>query len=68
LRKNNTWLDLNIDLFPYGRTGYEQYYLDFTSIGGFWQDLYDIYSLRKLYYETHTNLITEPEEEISEKE
>ena len=53
LRKNNTWLDLDIDLFPYGRTNYEQYYLDFTSIGGPWQNIYDIYSIYKNYYEAH---------------
>ena len=57
LRQNNNWPDLNIDLFPYGRTGYEQYYLDFTSQGGFWQDLYDIYSLRIKYYKTHSELL-----------
>lgn len=59
LRKNNNWPDLNIDLFPYGRTGFEQYYLDFTSIGGFWQDLYNIYSILVTYYNTHSNLVPE---------
>ena len=56
LRQNNNWPELNIDLFPYGRTGYEQYYLDFTSIGGFWQNLYDIYSVYDNYYKSHTDL------------
>ena len=59
LRKNNSWPDLNIDLFPYGRTGFEQYYLDFTSIGGFWQDLYNIYSILVTYYDTHSDLVPE---------
>lgn len=50
LRKNNNWPNLNIDLFPYGRTGFEQYYLDFTSIGGFWQDLYNINFIKYQYF------------------
>ena len=57
LRSNNNWPDLNIDLYPYGKTGYEQFYLDFTSMGGFWQDLYDIYTLSVKYYDTHPELI-----------
>lgn len=56
LRMNNSWPDLDINLYPYGRTGYEQYYLDFTSSGGFWQELYDIYSIRKVYYDIHSIL------------
>ena len=56
LRQNNCWPDLDIDLFPYGRTGYEQYYLDFTSIGGFWQELYDIYSIQKDYFDKHVEI------------
>jgi hypothetical protein len=50
LRRNNNWPLLNIDLYPYGRTNYEQYYLDFTSIGGWWQDIYDIHSIYLNYY------------------
>ncbi len=56
LRKNNCWSDLDIDLFPYGRTGFEQYYLDFTSIGGCWMDIYDIYQVQYDYYNIHTDL------------
>ena len=59
LRKNNLWSKININLYPYGRTGYEQYYLDFTSIGGFWQDLYNIYAIRKEYYELHQELLSD---------
>ena len=50
IRKNNSWPQLNINLFPYGKTNFEQYYLDFTSIGGFWQELYNIYYVKYLYY------------------
>lgn len=53
LRMNNSWPKLNIDLYPYGRTGYEQYYLDFTSIGGFWQDLYNINLIKYKYFLAH---------------
>ena len=53
IRKNNSWPNLNIDLFPYGRTGYEQYYLDFTSVGGFWQDLYNINFIKYKYFLTN---------------
>ena len=56
LRLNNQWEDLNIDLCPYGRTGYEQYYLDFTSSGGFWQDLYNVKYLKYLYETAHEEL------------
>ena len=56
LRMNNSWPDLNIDLFPYGRTGYEQFYLDFTSIGGFWQDLYNVNYIKYLYYLDHAEI------------
>lgn len=55
IRKNNSWPNLNIDLFPYGRTGYEQYYLDFTSVGGFWQDLYNINFIKYKYFLTNPN-------------
>ena len=58
LRMNNCWPLLNIDLYPYGRTGFEQYYLDFTSIGGFWPDIYDIYSIYKDFYSSHSELVT----------
>ena len=57
LRLNNYWEDLNIDLCPYGRTGYEQYYLDFTSNGGFWQDLYNIYKIRIEYFNNFPELL-----------
>ena len=56
LRKNNCWPELDINLFPYGRTGYEQYYLDFTSIGGCWMDIYDIYQVQYDYYNIHSDL------------
>lgn len=57
LRMNNSWPDLNIDLYPYGRTGYEQYYIDFTSNGGLWSTLYNIYSLQKKYFDSHKELL-----------
>ena len=56
LRMNNSWPGLDINLYPQGRTGYEQYYLDFTSIGGPWQDLYNIYYIQYLYLNKHTEL------------
>ena len=56
LRQHNCWPDLNINLYPYGRTGYEQYYLDFTSIGGFWQDLYNINLIKYNYFQTHPDV------------
>ena len=37
LRRNNYIPSQNIDLFPYGKTGYEQYYHD---IEAFWRSLY----------------------------
>jgi hypothetical protein len=36
LRENNCWPGLNIDLYPSGRTNYEQFYLDLSTVGGFW--------------------------------
>ena len=68
LRKNNSWQELNIDLFPYGRTNFEQYYLDFTSIGGFWQDIYNIYQVKKDYFTLHTSLQSLYEKEYEEVE
>lgn len=68
LRKNNSWPSLNIDLYPYGRTGFEQYYLDFTSIGGFWQDLYDIYSILLEYYTLYPSLTQVSDSSLSESE
>jgi hypothetical protein len=56
LRKNNSWPELNIDLYPYGRTGYEQYYLDFTSSGGFWSNVYNTNYLKYKYYKMHPSL------------
>lgn len=66
IRKNNSWPDLNLDLFPYGRTNYEQYYLDFTSIGGFWQDIYNIDYVYYQYLCLHEEL-QEKETEMYEK-
>ena len=56
LRKNNSWPALNINLFPYGRTNFEQYYIDFFTYNGYWAGLYNIYALQKEYYTTHSQL------------
>ena len=46
LRVNNNWPDLEINLFPNGQTGYEQYYDDLI---GFWPELYDVNRIMKEY-------------------
>ncbi len=56
LRKNNSWPELNINLFPYGRTNYEQYYIDFFTYNGYWAGLYNIYEVLKQYYLKHVEL------------
>ena len=56
LRKNNSWPAADINLFPYGKTGFEQYYLDFTSIGGCWNLIYDIYQVQYDFFTNHTEL------------
>ena len=68
LRRNNNWPLLNIDLYPYGRTNYEQYYLDFTSIGGWWQDIYDIHSVYLNYYAQHESALLSDSNAINKNE
>ena len=52
IRTNNNWPDLNINLFPFGKTGYEQYYEDLV---GFWEELYNVGAIDELY---HTGIIS----------
>lgn len=58
LRQNNCWIneDITIDLFPSGRTGYEQFYLDLTSNGGFWNTLYNSNYIKYQYVMAHKEL------------
>lgn len=46
IRTRNNWPQLDINLFPYGKTGYEQYYEDLI---GFWEELYDINTIMAEY-------------------
>ena len=48
LRENNHWSGdgLDFDLYPYGRTGYEQYYQD---LEGFWTTLYNANAIEVEY-------------------
>lgn len=48
LARNNCWPELDIDLYPFGKTKYEQYY---TDIEGFWYQLYDCYGIELNYLE-----------------
>ena len=58
LRQNNCWPDLEIDLFPLGRTGYEQFYLDLSSSGGLWTSLYDANYIKYRYIKDHDDLLS----------
>lgn len=57
LRQNNCWPSLDIDLFPKGRTGYEQFYLDLSSTGGLWTSLYDANYIKYKYIKQHDDLL-----------
>ena len=57
LRQNNCWPSLGIDLFPKGRTGYEQFYLDLSSTGGLWTSLYDANYIKYKYIKQHDDLL-----------
>ena len=56
LRQNNCWPGLNLDLCPYGRTGYEQFYLDLSD-SGFWNQLYNVNFLQYQYLQKHPQLM-----------
>lgn len=56
LRQNNCWPGLDIDLFPLGKTGYEQFYLDLSTTGGFWGDLYNTKYIKYLYIKKYPEL------------
>lgn len=57
LRENNCWPGLNIDLYPSGRTNYEQFYLDLSTVGGFWDQLYNVHLLQYQYLQEHPQLM-----------
>lgn len=73
LRQNNCWPNLNpaIDLYPYGKTGYEQFYLDMSSISGLWETLYMSTFIKYQYFNLHPDLLvineSDSEKEISQK-
>ena len=56
LRQNNCWPELDIDLFPSGKTGYEQFYLDLSTNGGFWSNLYNTKYIKYLYVKKYPEL------------
>lgn len=59
LRQNNCWPKLNtsIDLYPYGKTGYEQFYLDMSSASGLWETIYMSTFIKYKYFQLHPDLL-----------